>query len=193
MQADIRGRGVRTTAQFSSKIFSKEAGQPHLWTSDNLNHYSFSKDKQNFKAEGCSMELSEDGKSYHIKSNTSKQATVDVKFTRLAPGFVAGKDGTSSFGTDPTHPWGRMYHKFWPRCEVEGTIVTKEGPVDLKGKGIFIHALQGMKPHFAGKPLAYLSKEIRLTARSCQVELCLAAVAHIHCGHDGVHDTALIR
>lgn len=142
---------MRTTAQFSSKIFAKDGGKDHLWTSDNLNHFSFSNDKQNFKADGCSMELSEDGKTYHIKSSNNKQANVDIKFTQSAPGFVAGKNGTSNFGTDPAHPWGKMYHKFWPRCNVEGSIVTKNGPVNFKGKGCFIHALQGMKPHFAGE------------------------------------------
>jgi len=141
--------GVRTTAQFSSKIFAKEAGKPHLWTSDNLSSFKFSQDKQSFKSDGCSMDLSEDGKSYHIKSTGNKQAIVDLKFTQVTPGFVVGKDGTSTFGTDPAHPWGKMYHKFWPRCEVEGSIVTKDGPVDFKGKGLFVHALQGMKPHFA--------------------------------------------
>lgn len=97
------------------------------------------------------MDLSEDGKSYIIKSTTNKGANVDLKFTQITPGFVVGKNGTSTFGTDPAHPWGRLYHKFWPRCQVEGSIMTKDGPVDFKGKGLFIHALQGMKPHFAGK------------------------------------------
>ena len=96
------------------------------------------------------MEISEDGKSYSIKSSTSKSAIVDCKFTQTTPGFVVGKNGTTSFGTDPAKPWGRMLHKFWPRCKVEGTIITPEGPFDLKGQGMFIHALQGMKPHFAG-------------------------------------------
>lgn len=99
------------------------------------------------------MELSADGKSYAIKSNLNKSAIVDLNFTQAAPGFVVGKNGTSTFGTDPAQPWGKMYHKFWPRCNVEGSMMTKEGPVDFKGKGVFIHALQGMKPHFAGKSL----------------------------------------
>ncbi|EME40779.1 hypothetical protein DOTSEDRAFT_74353 [Dothistroma septosporum NZE10] len=141
--------GVRTTAQFSSKIYASEPGKPHLWASDNLNNVSFSKDKQNLKADKCAIDLSEDGKTYHIKSSTNKTQVVDMKFTQATPGFVAGKNGTSTFGTDPANPWGKMYHKFWPRCNVEGTIMTKEGPVDFKGKGVFIHALQGMKPHFA--------------------------------------------
>ncbi|KAK4543565.1 hypothetical protein LTR36_005460 [Oleoguttula mirabilis] len=141
--------GIRTTAQFSAKIYSKEPGKPHLWASDNVSNFSFSADKQSFKADGCSMELSEDGKSYTIRSSVNKQAVVDLKFTQTAPGFVVGKNGTSNFGTDPQKPWGRMKHAFWPRCQVEGSIITQQGPVDFKGRGMVSHALQGMKPHFA--------------------------------------------
>ena len=97
------------------------------------------------------MELSEDGKSYTIKSSANKTSIVDLKFTQISPGFKVGKDGNSYFGTDSSKPWGRMYHKFWPRCRVEGHILTQQGPVDFSGKGIFIGALQGMKPHFAGE------------------------------------------
>lgn len=155
-------RGVRTTAQFSSKIFyPKEAGKAHLWTSDNLSNYTFSQDKYNFKADGCSMDLSEDGKTYTIKSSTNKQALVDLKFTLAAPGFAAGKNGTSTFGTDPAKPWGHMKHLFWPRCKVEGSIMTKEGPIDFKGTGMAVHAIQGMKPHFAGKAFLCIYQQHR--------------------------------
>jgi len=73
-----------------------------------------------------------------------------LKFTQACPGIVIGKNGTSYFGTDPEKYWGREIHKFWPRCQVEGQILSPGGPVDFKGKGLFVHALQGMKPHFAG-------------------------------------------
>lgn len=128
---------------------SKKAGEPHHWSTDNVSHFSFTADKQGFKADGCSMELSEDGKSYTIKSNVNKRSIVDIKFTQVTPGFVAGENGTSYFGTDPKKPWGRMLHAFWPRCKVEGTIITPEGPVNFNGRGVLSHALQGMKPHFA--------------------------------------------
>lgn len=114
-----------------------------------MSNFSFSEDKQNFKADGCSMEISEDGKTYTIKSSMNKQAVVDLKFTQTSPGFVVGKNGTSNYGTDPQKPWGRMKHAFWPRCQVEGSIITQQGPVDFKGRGFVSHALQGMKPHFA--------------------------------------------
>lgn len=141
--------GIRTTAQFSSKIFSNEPGKPHLWASDSLNNPHFSPDKLDFMADNCEMKLSEDGRSYHIKSSTNRQAIVDLTFTLEAPGFKVGQTGTSNFGTDPAKPWGRMWHFFWPRCKVEGNILTQQGPVDFKGKGMVSHALQGMKPHFA--------------------------------------------
>ncbi|KAF2764975.1 oxidative stress survival, Svf1-like protein [Teratosphaeria nubilosa] len=142
--------GVRTTAQFNSKIFAKDGTTNHLWSTDNLSHFEFSKDKQNITSkQGVEMSLSEDGKSYSIKSTVNKNSVVDLKFTQAAPGFAVGRNGTSTFGTDRAKPWGRMRHAFWPRCKVEGHIMTKQGPVRFNGRGIFIHALQGMKPHFA--------------------------------------------
>lgn len=144
--------GVRTTAQFNSKIIDAKTAKPELWASDNLDKYEFSPDKQDFHSQSVSMELSKDGKSYHIKSTVNKGCIVDLTFTQTAPGFAVGRNGTSTFGTDPAKPWGRMSHVFWPRCQVTGSLITQQfGEVDFTGRGVFIHALQGMKPHFAGK------------------------------------------
>ncbi|KAK5109010.1 hypothetical protein LTR62_007644 [Meristemomyces frigidus] len=147
--------GVRTTAQFNSKVYYPREGEgngkEHLWASDNLASFEFSKDKQGFvtKSGDVRMELSEDGRSYVVKSTINKGSVVDLRFTQASPGFMAGKNGTTTYGTDAAKPWGRMKHLFWPRCKVEGSILTQAGPVDFTGRGVFIHALQGMKPHFA--------------------------------------------
>lgn len=114
-----------------------------------MNHHEFSEDKTGFYATDCALELSEDGTSYTIKSMNDPQSIVNLKVTRVTPGFVAGKDGKTLFGTDLTHPWGSMRHAFWPRCIAEGSIMTKDGPIDFKGRAFFVHALQGMKPHHA--------------------------------------------
>lgn len=82
-------------------------------------------------------------------------AVVNLTVKKAAPGFVCGKDGKTLFGTDLSNPWGSMRHAFWPRCTAEGTVLTKEGPVDFKGKALFIHALQGMKPHHAAAKWNY--------------------------------------
>lgn len=76
---------------------------------------------------------------------------MDFKVTRETPAFKIGKDGYTIFGTDTSKPWGTMRHLFWPRCSVEGVILVKGVPLDVKGRGEFIHALQGMKPHHAAR------------------------------------------
>lgn len=102
-----------------------------------------------FYADGCAVTLSEDATSYSVKSAVNESSVVNLTVSRIAPGFQVGSNGTSYFGTDPHHPWGSMRHCFWPRCHVEGSIITRDGELDFKGGGLFIHALQGMKPHHA--------------------------------------------
>lgn len=142
--------GIRTTCQFNTKIFyPKSENKPNLWSSDALKNVDISDDKLNFYADNVALELSADGTSYSIKSMTNEASIVNVTVKRIAPGFQVGKDGKTYYGTDPKSPWGSMRHAFWPRNTVEGSIVTKDGPIDFKGKALFIHALQGMKPHHA--------------------------------------------
>jgi hypothetical protein len=102
-----------------------------------------------YYATDCAVELSEDGNSFSIKSMTDDRSIVNLKITKVAPGFHAGKTGKTLFGTDLENPWGSMRHAFWPRCTAEGTISTKDGPIDFKGRAFLSHALQGMKPHHA--------------------------------------------
>lgn len=96
------------------------------------------------------MELSEDGKSYTIKSLNDQRCIVNVKVTRTAPAFQGGKTGKTLYGTDLKNPWGHMRHAFWPRCITEGTMMTADGPVDFAGgRALYSYAIQGMKPHHA--------------------------------------------
>ncbi|KAL2169186.1 hypothetical protein VTG60DRAFT_6350 [Thermothelomyces hinnuleus] len=141
--------GIRTTCQFNCKVFSLDGSKPHLWSSTPLSSHGFSEDYTAFYADDCAVELSEDGTTYTIKSLNDEQAIVNLTVKRTAPGFKAGKTGTTLFGTDLSNPWGSMRHVFWPRCTAEGTIMTKDGPIDFKGRAFLSHALQGMKPHHA--------------------------------------------
>ena len=102
-----------------------------------------------FYADGLSISLNKEGDEYTIKAARNESALVDLVFKRVTPGFQVGVNGTSYFGTDPDHPWGEMRHRFWPRCHVTGTIITLAKNYDFNGRGVFIHALQGMKPHHA--------------------------------------------
>ena len=42
-----------------------------------------------------------------------------------------------------------MRHVFWPRSHVTGTVTTNGHVVDVKGLGMYVHVVQGMKPHHA--------------------------------------------
>lgn len=141
--------GIRRTTQFNSKIFYPDGKKEPLWCTTQLKDVEFSEDKNNFYAQDCAVELSADATSYSIKSMTDPRSVVNLTVRQTAPAFVCGKDGKTLFGTDLSQPWGAMRHAFWPRCVAEGTIGTPDGPVDFKGRAMFIHALQGMKPHHA--------------------------------------------
>lgn len=149
--------GIRTTCQFNAKVFSSDPSKPHLWASTPLSNHDFNEDKTSFYADDCAIELSEDGTYYTIKSMNEPNAIVNLKITRSTPGFQAGTTGTTLYGTDMANPWGSMRHAFWPRCVSEGTITTKDGPMDFKGKAFFAYALQGMKPHHAASRWNFLN------------------------------------
>lgn len=142
--------GITTTCQFNTKVFYPDGKTPNLWSSDPLSNYGFDDQKLSYYADGCAVTLNEDGMSYSIKSATNEASIVNLTVTQTAPGFQVGRDGKTYFGTDLKNPWGSMRHAFWPRCKVEGSIITKGGELDFKGRGFFAHALQGMKPHHAG-------------------------------------------
>jgi hypothetical protein len=146
--------GISPTAQFNTQVYYLDDDTPPLWHSDTLENWNFSEDRYNFTAEAVALELSEDGNAYTVKSTRNPECTVNLTFTRTAPPLVVGENGTTLYGTDPARPWGTMHHAFWPRCKVEGGIVTPKGEMNLAGKGMFIHALQGMKPHHCGKSLS---------------------------------------
>ena len=143
--------GLRVTAQFNLKIFNHKgpSSTDHLWLSDPLENYGFDEDMVSFYADGVAISLNEESDEYTLKSARNEAGIVNLTIKRTAPGFQVGENGTSYFGTDPANPWGEMRHRFWPRCAVSGTVTTPEKEYDFKGKGLFIHALQGMKPHHA--------------------------------------------
>ncbi|KAI1945119.1 putative cell survival pathways protein [Ophidiomyces ophidiicola] len=139
--------GLHTTCQFNTKIYSTDEEKPHLWHTDPVENYLFDEDMLSFGGDNIAVTLNEEGTAYTIKSALNEKSLINLTVTRASPGFFAGKNGTSNFGTDPERPWGSMRHAFWPQCKVEGSIITPDGEIDFAGRGFFVHALQGMKPH----------------------------------------------
>ncbi|KAL7266121.1 putative cell survival pathways protein [Rhizina undulata] len=138
---------IHLTVQFNCKVFYPDG--KIMWSSKAVTNHWFDEEKLSFFADDLAVTLSETGDSYSIKSMVDKDVAVNLKISRLAPGFKVGKDGKSIYGTDPQYPWGAIRHVFWPRNSLEGTIVANGETLDFKGKAMYVMALQGMKPHHA--------------------------------------------
>lgn len=148
----IDDSGLQYTAQFTCRIFDPSDPAANVWTSTSLEDYSTEHDDhRTFSAKGVRVALSDDNKTYKLKITVNPETIVDFTVTRETPAFKIGKDGYTIFGTDPAKPWGTMRHLFWPRCTVNGVILIRGVPLDVKGRGQFVHALQGMKPHHAAR------------------------------------------
>ena len=187
--------GIRTTCYLNTKIIYPDSQKPHLWCSDALEEYGFDESKTNFFADSVDFELSEDGKSFTLKSARNEDCLVNLKISQASPGFKAGENGKTCFGTDTENPWGWMYHVFWPRCTVEGGMVTKDGDVSFNGRGMFIQALQGMKPHHAGNIYASDNTIIitLLIISSGEMEFHELPITYVLRRHDGVHHASILR
>jgi hypothetical protein len=75
---------------------------------------------------------------------------MDVQRPASVPGFKIGKGpqgGNSYFGVDPAKPDGNVFHKFWPRYKASGHIIKNGKAETFEGPGMFVHAIQGMRPN----------------------------------------------
>lgn len=143
---------MQYTAQFTCRVFNPKVPEENVWTSTSLEDYSTEHDDhRTFSAKGVKVTLSDDNMTYKLKITVNPDTIVDFEITRETPALKIGKDGYTIFGTDTEKPWGTMRHLFWPRCSVNGVILLKGVPLDVKGRGEFIHGLQGMKPHHAAR------------------------------------------
>ena len=75
---------------------------------------------------------------------------MDIKRPTAIPGFKIGKGpkgGFSYFGPDIEKPEGSVVHRFWPRFQSSGIIVNNGQATQFAGPGMFVHAIQGMRPN----------------------------------------------
>lgn len=149
--------GLKVTAQFTFRLYNNKTGaeDPNcIWTSTALEN--FRTEGSNFYADGVSIECIGNEK-FTLKSTINPESEVNLEMTRLTPGVIFGKDGSTYYGDDVDAPWGSMRHVFWPRCSVVGTIKLKNASVNLNGYTMFVMAMQGMKPHHAAKSWNFLN------------------------------------
>ena len=151
--------GIKTTAQFTFRLFNNNTGatDPNAtWTSTALEDFRI--EGSNFYAKDLSIISSGDNnETYTLTSKVNPESEVELVVTRLTPGVIFGKDGTTLYGDDIENPWGSMRHVFWPRCSSKGTIKLKNSTVTIDGYTMFVMAMQGMKPHHAAKSWNFLN------------------------------------
>lgn len=151
------------TVQFTCKIWDPKSKEK-TWRSLNVTNFttpppsSGSKtfDKRSSKADEFSVihSASSDpayAESYTVNANLGTDLQISVVVSRPASisGFKFGtgpKGGFSNFGADKEKAEGYVIHRFWPRTHISGLVIHNGKAIDANGTGMFIHAIQGMRP-----------------------------------------------
>ncbi|KAI0833335.1 oxidative stress survival Svf1-like protein [Trametes gibbosa] len=147
------------TIQFTTKIYNPNTKE-RTWKSLNVTNFVTPPpglDKRSSKADQFSLTHkskpgSDTPESYLLTANLGDdlQITLDIGRPATVPGFKVGKGpngGFSYYGPDPKNAEGYMIHRFWPRTRATGMIVHKGQAIAAKGPGVFVHAIQGMRPN----------------------------------------------
>ncbi|KAF8199618.1 oxidative stress survival Svf1-like protein [Pholiota molesta] len=147
------------TIQFTCKIANPSKGEK-TWKSINVTNFVTPPpgyDKRSSKADEFSVLYkshpdSEFPESYTVRANlgVDLQVSLEVKRPASIPGWKVGKGpdgGYSYFGVDPKKADGYVIHRFWPRLQATGHVIRSGQAEAINGTGIFIHAIQGMRPN----------------------------------------------
>ncbi|THH20727.1 hypothetical protein EW146_g686 [Bondarzewia mesenterica] len=147
------------TIQFTCKIFNPKTGES-VWRSVNVSNFVTPPpglDKRSSKADQFTITHkshpdSDFPESYSLSVNLSNDFQVSLEIRRPAsvPGYKVGKGpegGYSYFGADPKKADGYVIHRFWPRDIATGHIILDGKAMPIEGPGMFVHAIQGMRPN----------------------------------------------
>lgn len=149
--------------QMTFKYFNPKTGKK-IWKSVNVTKFTAPPsagaagaqgDKRSSKAAEFTVLFSttDNGdEKYTISANLDAELQLSWSFVRpkAVQGWKLGggpKGGYSYFGSNLGSPEGYVIHRFWPVAESEGHIISKGTAIDAKGKGMFVHAIQGMRPN----------------------------------------------
>ncbi|KAF4613643.1 hypothetical protein D9613_007810 [Agrocybe pediades] len=147
------------TIQFTCKIANPSKGEK-IWKSVNVNNFVTPPpgyDKRSSKADEYSILYkanpgTEFPESYTIRANlgVDLQLSLDIQRPSSIPGYKVGKGpegGYSYFGTNTSKADGYVIHRFWPRFQATGHIIRNGLAESVKGTGMLVHAIQGMRPN----------------------------------------------
>ncbi|SNX87620.1 related to SVF1 - protein with a potential role in cell survival pathways [Melanopsichium pennsylvanicum] len=140
--------------QMTFKYFNPKTGKK-IWKSINVTKFAAQTDKRSSKAAEFTVLFSttEAGQDkYTITANLDTDLQISWSFVKPASvqGWKLGagpKGGFSYFGSNLGSPEGYVIHRFWPVAESEGHVISQGNAIDAKGHGMFVHAIQGMRPN----------------------------------------------
>ncbi|KAF8638306.1 hypothetical protein AX17_002326 [Amanita inopinata Kibby_2008] len=147
------------TIQFTCKIYNSKTGET-TWKSINVTNFVTPPpglDKRSSKGDQFSLTYksnpgSDYPESYTIRANL--EADLQVSLEVLRPASIAGykvgdgpQGGFSYFGPDIAKAEGYVVHRFWPRYMSSGYIISGGKAEQVQGPGMFVHAIQGMRPN----------------------------------------------
>lgn len=150
--------GLQITAQVNFKLFNRLnfKEEEMIWKSVKLENFEIV-NGHDFKADGLLIELIGDSQ-YKISAKVDDECQVDFTFDKVGDGVKFGNDGTTLYGLDINEPWGSMRHIFWPRSEINGSVLFKGDKIQINNAiGMYVLALQGMKPHHAAAAWDFLN------------------------------------
>jgi hypothetical protein len=150
---------------------SSASNSKRTWKSINVSHFKTAPapglDKRSSKGDQFSITVDPAQPDvYKLQGTYDNDVQVSVTVTRSpnVPGWKLGngnRGGLSYFGSvkpssNPTAKEpdtsagsdGYVVHRFWPRTNVTGIVRLGKEVIDLEGsRGVFIHAIQGMRPN----------------------------------------------
>ncbi|KAG9015360.1 putative cell survival pathways protein [Tulasnella sp. JGI-2019a] len=145
--------------QFTFRMYNPTTKE-HTWRSTNVSGFVSPppglNDKRSCKSDHFTIKFNSTGddeeESYSIIANAADDLQVTLEVTRPSSilGFKVGKGpkgGYTYFGADVEKPEGYVFHKFWPRTSCKGHIIHKGQAIPAVGHGMFVHAIQGMRPN----------------------------------------------
>ena len=158
-EVDNEHRVWYPTIQFTFKICNPAKGEK-LWRSVNVSNFTTPPpglDKRSCKSDQFSITYkstpgTDTPETLVIRGNLTDDLQVNLDIGRIAsvPGWKLGKGpkgGFSYFGPDAKNPEGYVVHRFWPRTKATGMIIVAGKAISVAGPGMFVHAIQGMRPN----------------------------------------------
>lgn len=156
LPTDFRSHSLWPTIQITVRIFNPNNNET-TWKSVNVTNFAPGVDKRSARSDQFNIthKSNPDPNSpegYSVVANCGDDLKLSFQVNRPAsiPGFKVGggpKGGYSYFGPDVENPEGYVIHRFWPRNMVTGHIIQNGKAEEFKGTGMFVHAIQGMRPN----------------------------------------------